>query len=849
MKGSLVMSRINLNGNWLLKDVNKTEWLEAAVPGTVFTALRNANLAPDPYYRDNEDAIQEIFTRDYEYFKEFQVESADLSNDEVMLVLEGIDTIGDIYINKKLVGNTENMHRTYKFDVRHYLVEGTNEIKVFLYSPKNYIKEKAAFSPMPSILGNTGVEQMRKAQCAFGWDWGLSLPDIGIWRSIYIECSSISIIEDFYITQSHNAESVTLQWDVELKTWTDKPMELHIEVKPPSGGIITAKCNVEPRADKASGTLEITNPMLWWPNGSGAQPLYEVRFVLSCDNQVLSAKEAKIGLRTITLRREDDEWGQCYEFVVNGKAIFMKGSNLIVEDAVLTGYSEERTEKMLKDCTKANFNCIRVWGGSLYPESYFFDICDRLGLVVYQDFMFACHTYPVTDEFLANVSEEIKDNVKRIRNHASLGLWSGNNEIETIIELYIGSDPMLADLSAAIRKAFNFEKPDARKEKQLKDDYLLLFDKVIPDLLSVLDPNTSYTRCSPCLKDKPFERDFNAGDTHYYINMAGMIPYRDQRQYYFRFVSEMGFQSYPSVKTINTFTLPEDRRPDSPVMYKHQKSGGGNQTIENYMGQEFKVPGDFGLYVYESQIIAGEIQKYAIEHMRRNRGRCMGVITWQLNDCWPVVSWAGLDYYGRWKAQQYYSKRFYAPILLSANEEGSKAGLYVTNDTFEPVSGTLYWALKDNSSNVIIDGNAEVTIAPLSAKNCAQLDFAELLDTFDPATSYLSFSLMRGANEISHGTATFVPAKDFKFLDPDISFTIEETNTAFEIRLTSKAYARFVALDLESEDCIFSDNFFDLSAGSDNRVITIEKTDITGELGLSGLESQLKILSVYDLQG
>ena len=844
------MSRINLNGKWMLKDVDKNEGIEAIVPGTVFSALKDAGLAPDPYYRDNEDAIQKLFTRDYEYTREFQVKNTDLSNDQITLVLEGIDTLGDIYINNQRVGHTENMHRTYRFDVRKHLSVGTNTIKIVLYSPKNYIKERAKYSLMPSILGNTGVEQMRKAQCAFGWDWGISLPDLGIWRSIYIDCNSIAMIDDFFITQNHGEQSVTLQCDVNLKKWANKPMTVAFEVKAPDGSVISDTCMVAENADTATGMLEIANPELWWPNGYGEQPLYHLTITLSCDGEIISKKETKVGLRTITLRRENDEYGQSYEFVVNGKALFMRGSNLIIEDAVLAWRSKERTKKMLVDCVKANFNCVRVWGGALYPEDYFYDLCDELGLLVYQDFMFACHAYPATEEFIANISAEIKDNVKRIRNHACLGLWCGNNEIETIIALYLGTDPMLAPLSEAIQAKFGFEKPDAKLEKQLKDDYLMLFDKVIPDLLSTLDPITSYTRCSPCSKDGAFEsleKSFYTGDNHFYINMMGMLPHKEQRQYYFRFVSEMGFQSYPNIKTINTFTVENDRRPDSPIMYKHQKSGDGNQTIECYMEREFRVPEDFALYVYASQITAGEIQRYAVEHMRRNRGRCMGAITWQLNDCWPVISWSGLDYYGRWKAQQYYSKHFFDPVLLSVNEEGEKADIYVANDTFQTVTGTIHWALKDNRSHVITEGKAEVSIEPLSAKNCVQLDFAQLVETLNPKENYLEFSLTYGDKDIRQGTTIFVPAKEFVFVDPDIDCTVTETDTAFEIELTAKAYARCVDLDLNTDDCIFSDNYFDLSAGTQRR-ITVEKADMSKALSVSEFESQLQVVSVYNLQ-
>ncbi len=835
------MGKIDLNGKWKMKNVTKEEWIDAKVPGTVFADLLNAGLVDDPFFRDNEDKIQDLFLEDYEYIREFEVLSSHLKNDEVMLCCEGIDTVADIYLNKQLVAKTENMHRTYKFDIRKALVIGTNEIHIVFHSPKKYIQNKTELSRLPSILGNTGLEQIRKAQCAFGWDWGLSLPDSGIWRNIFIECGSSAVIDEFYITQQHENDKVTLRAKIDFKIWNDKPLNAEIMVTGPENNKIIAKGKVDAVSKKYAANIEIADPKLWWPNGYGEQPLYEVAMFLKDGDTVIDSKKVSIGLRTIVLRREEDEWGKSYEFVINGKALFLRGSNLIIEDSVVARYSRERTEKMLKDCAEANFNCVRVWGGALYPYDDFYGICDRLGLVVYQDFMFACHAYPVHGEFIESVKEEIRDNVKRIRHHACLGLWSGNNEIETIFEIFISNEPLFE----SIRNALKYPKLDAAGESLVKEEFIKLFAEVIPEILKELDPQTSYVRCSPS-NDVYFEHNENRGDAHYYIAYDMMTPYRKQREHYFRFVSEMGFQSYPSMKTIETFTLPEDRRPDSPVMFKHQKCGNGNQTIEMYMQQDFNVPKDFGLYVYASQILAGEVLKYSIEHMRRNRGRCMGVITWQLNDCWPVVSWSGLDYFGRWKAQQYYSRRFYAPVLVSACDEGSKVDLYVTNDTFDAINGTLKWELKDNGSAVIAYGAEDVRIEPLSAKNCIQLDFSDMAKDFRPESSYMEFSLTSGVNELGSGTTIFVPAKGFKFLNPEINVSVEENETSFILKVKSAAYARSVGLDLEKADCIFSDNYFDVSA-NEVKVIEAKKSSLSEKLTIDQFRKQLTVVSAYDI--
>lgn len=835
------MVKIDLNGKWEMKNVMKEEWIDAIVPGTVFSDFLNAGLVEDPFYRDNEDKIQELFLEDYEYIREFEVLGSHLENDEVILCCEGLDTLADVYLNKQLIANTENMHRTYKFDVKNILVIGTNEIHIVFHSPKKYINSKAEFSKLPSVLGNNGLDHIRKAQCAFGWDWGLSLPDSGIWKNIFIECNSIAVIDEFYINQQHENDKVTLQTNIDFKIWSDKPLHADITVTGPDNKVINAKGQVDTVCKKYTANIEITDPKLWWPNGYGEQPLYEVLMLLKDGDTVIDTRKINIGLRTIVLRKENDEWGKSYEFVVNGKAIFIRGSNLIIEDSVVTRYSPKRTEKMLQDCVEANFNCVRVWGGAFYPYDNFYETCDKLGLIIYQDFMFACHAYPIYEEFLDNIREEIKDNVKRIRHHACLGLWSGNNEIETIIEMFTSkTEPLFQGIQEHFNCSLN-----AAEESLVKEEYKKLFAEVIPELLKELDPNTSYVRSSPS-NDEFFERLENKGDSHYYIAFANRMPYKKQRDFYFRFVSEMGFQSYPSIKTIETFTVPEDRRPDSRIMYKHQKSNSGNQEIEEYMERDFKVPKDFGHYVYASQILAGEVLKYSVEHMRRNRGRCMGIITWQLNDCWPVVSWAGMDYFGRWKAQQYYSKRFYAPVLVSAAEEGQKADLYVTNDTFGTINGTLSWALKDTGSAVIVHGTKVVSIEPLSAKNCIQLDFSDVVEDFQPESNYLEFTLTSGVNELGSGTVIFVPAKEFKLRNPEIKVKVDENETSFLLSVTSAAYARSVGLDLLKADCIFSDNYFDVSANA-VKVIEVKKSSLSEKLNVEQFRNQLKVISVYDI--
>ena len=842
------MKAIDLNGVWRMKSVTADEWIDAAVPGTVFGALLDAGMVEDPYYRDNELKVTPVFEQDYEYSRTFTVGSEVLAHDQVMLCCEGLDTIASISINGNTLADTDNMHRTYRFDVRGMLDEGINTIHILFRSPVAFAKEMADKHNRMGLMGGRGIEFIRKAQCMFGWDWGLVLPDSGIWRDIYIECYDAAEIREVHILQDHKQGEVALDIRVDCAVWAQKDLALSVAVTSPDGEKLSAEGPITAVDGDNHASIAISDPQLWWPNGFGDQPLYQVDVRLADGDTVLDERRMRIGLRTIRLRREEDAIGKSYEFVVNGNAIFMKGSNLIIEDALLGRRSRERTEKMIKSCADANFNCIRIWGGANYPEDYFYDLCDQYGIILYHDLMFACNFYPADDAFLDNTRKEVVDNVKRARHHACIGLWSGNNEIEVVFQLAVSDNPAIA----AMRKQFGMPEMEAGLKKQIYRDYQKIFCEVVPDLLAKIDPQTDYVPTSPLEQDSGKEPGDTSlfsnalyGDAHYYVAYDNIAPYPTIRDRKFRFVSEMGFQSYPSYKTIQDFTLPEDRKPDSPVMLSHQKCNNGNPIIEAYMGQDYAVPGDFTLYVYESQILAGEIQRYAVEHFRRHIGLCMGVITWQLNDCWPAVSWAGLDYNGRWKAQQYYTKRFYAPILVSALDQGMRIDLWVNNDTLCDIKGTVEWKLMDKHSKVVESDSIPVEVASGKAAEAVRLDFSGRVA--DPSERYVEFAFVMDGDTASSGAALFVKPKDFHFADPEIGMDVTEEDSRFIVTLKSAAFAKSVALDLKEADCIFSDNYFDLSANCEKRV-EAAKESLSQQLTLADFTRQLTVQSVFDIK-
>jgi beta-mannosidase len=551
-----------------------------------------------------------------------------------------------------------------------------------------------------------------------------------------------------------------------------------------------------------------------------------VEVSLKDEESVLDSKSLRIGLRTMTVNTDKDEWGEAFTFEVNGVQIFSMGADYIPEDNIIARCSREKTEKLIKTCIDSNFNSIRVWGGAYYPEDYFYDLCDEYGLLIWQDHMFACCAYRFTDEFKENITNEIADNMKRLRHHASLGLWCGNNELE------------MAWVDWGWSEKFS---------PKLKADYIKQFEVVQPEIAKEMDPNTFYWLASPSSTgsfDKP--NDENYGDMHYWGVWHGRHPFTAFRNYYPRYMSEFGLQSFPSLKTVESFTLPKDRNIFSYVMESHQKSGTGNEKILYYIGETYKYPKDFDSLLYASQLIQAEGIRYGVEHYRRNRGRCMGAIYWQLNDCWPVASWASIDYFGRWKALQYAAKKFFAPVMVSACEDGTDVSLHVANETMKKVSGKLVWKLRNARSNVIESCEKVVEVDALASLKCEELDFSVTLNNDEKKReAYLEFEFIIDGISVSSGTVLFVKSKHFSFENPEVTVDIKEQGDKFIFNVSSKAYARFVEIDFKDNDAILSDNYFDLSAG-EVKTLELEKGNLSKQASLEELKKQLKVRSLFD---
>lgn len=827
------MKQIDLNGLWSMVCADGRSY-DCSIPGSVAACLLEHGAIPDPYVSDNEAKVLPVFEEDYTFRRKFTAAQTDLAHDRVLLHCEGLDTIAAVMLNGQRLGTANNMHRSWVFDVKDILVPGENELELRFTSALQFLKDH------PSVTGKR-FATIRKAACMFGWDWGIELPDMGIWRDIYIEHFDCARLEHVQVEQTHQDGEVCLNITAQAEHF-DSAGEaiLALELTDPSGSIIYAE-EKSLRSGSITFHCSIAQPQLWWPVGYGAQPLYDLQIHLRSGECVLDQSSKQIGLRTLVLDRSRRGDGDNYGFVVNGKPIFFRGENLIIADAILSRSTPARWQQLIDNCLRSNLNGLRVWGGACYPPEEFYALCDRHGLMVFQDFMFACTFYASTKEFMANVRAETEENLRRIAHHACIALYCGNNELDCIYTVMTSDEPE----TAALRKLFGGGDKLSRPIRAIvRMMYRKLFMKGLPSLCTRYAPGTSYVHSSPSLR-KPFRAKsffdyLSHGDMHYYLQYNDNAPYQKLREFHVRFMSEMGFQSYPSMKTIDAFAEKADQSPYCAVMYAHQKCKNGNEAIELYMEREYRVPEDFAQYVYLSQLQAGEIMKYSVEHLRRDSGYCRGMIIWQLNDCWPVVSWSGIDYFGRWKAQQYYTKRFYAPVLVSADVQEGIADIWVSNDSTEPLSAQLRWQLCAAGSEVLAQGETAVSAKAGSSAPFAQINYAALLTEAQQKEHYLAFELTTKYACLGSGTALFVPAKEFRFHKPQFALAVEEQPEGYAITLSADCFAKGVSLDTMAGDCLFSDNFFDLSAGQVKGVF-VEKKTMVDIAELTELENNLTI--------
>jgi len=817
-------TQYSLDGFWKLTSNQRS--MEAEVPGSVLDAWIKAGIVPDPYYGENEKQITPLFNNDIEYSRTFPVSAELLAEDVVELVCLGIDTLGEIFINGKSIAKVNNMHRSWRFNVKALLKTGENTIRVVLFSPNAFIADAFKNGPVEYVATGSmaGANYLRKTHCQFGWDWGPQLPDAGIWRSIYLEGWSVARLGDVYVTQEHFADGrVTLKAGVQAETadlkrfWTEnRSLSILLRVK-----------DVEVTKDIPDVTVVseiacvIEKPELWWPNGLGEHPLYNVEVELreSGSSTMLDTWQRRIGLRSMTISTGKDQWGEEFTLTVNSVKVFAMGADYIPEDSVFPRINKERTRRLLEDCVKANYNSIRVWGGGYYPDDYFYDACDELGLVIWQDCMFACNVYQLTDDFAANVAEEVRQNMTRIRHHACLGLWCGNNEMEMG---WVAWGNVINHSPA------------------LKADYIKLFESIIPEIWKKTNPQTFYWPSSPSSGggfDEP--SDPNRGDVHFWDVWHGLKPFSEYRKYFFRYCSEFGFESLPDLETIESYSAKEDLNLFSPVMEAHQRNPGGNGKILYYLSETYRYPKDFASLVYISQVLQMESIQSGVDHWRRNRGRCMGAIYWQLNDCWPVCSWASIDYYGRWKALHYGARRFYAPLRSTLFIDEMKARVFVHNDTLKAEKGKVKLYLRDRKFKTLAEETIDAELPPLAASEVLARDYRGLVNTVELERSCFVTAELSINSLTAKETVLFVPPKHFSFTKPEYSVDVDEKRDHFAITVKANTFCRFVRVKIPGEDTVFSDNYFDIT-GSEGTTIKVFKKELKKTYTAQTLKTLLK---------
>ena len=821
-----MMTYASLNGPWQMRQCGEETLHAVTIPGSVYSALLADGSLADPFYRDNEGPAFELLRNDFEFFRTFSVEESLLEMPRVLLRCEGLDTLAHVYLNGHKLGYADNMHITWEWDVKPYLRAGENQLLIHFDSPIEYAL--AAYEKSPGWYSTDaipGFAHIRKVHCMYGWDWGPRLPDAGIWRDIMLVGVDQGRFDSVLVLQHHEENRVTLDIQPDIDAADPAALAWTATVTAPDGTTYPADEN---------GKVTIENPQLWWPNGYGDQPLYTVRVTLSAGEAVQDVWERRIGLRTLGISRAKTDWGEEFCHVVNGVKIFAMGADYIPEDNIFSRINPERTRRLLEDAKLANFNTVRIWGGGYYPWDCFYDICDELGLMVWQDLMYACAYYDLTPAFEASIRKETVQNVRRLRHHASLALLCGNNEMETFHTSAIHQ-------KLTTGSAGEFE-PDYPHHHA---DYIKMYEYLLSGICETEAPQTFYWPSSPSSGggfDDPGSPD--RGDQHYWDVWHGEKPFTEYRKFLFTYVSEFGFQSFPCLKTVETFTEPRDRNIFSKVMERHQRNKAANGKILSYLSQTYRYPKDFDHLLYASQLLQADAVRYGVEHWRRNRGRCMGAIIWQLNDCWPVASWASIDYYGRWKALHYAAKRFFAPVMISAEERGQldqnpqinefhpepiirSARLNVTNETMQPVTGMVRWALRQADGSILRTGEEVITVPALSSRWLEDL-------VFDDATlndHYVSFEFLSGGQIISEGTALFCAPKHFNFADPALSVRAEGD----EIIVTAAAFAKWVCIESDVPDMLLTDNFFDLNPG-EKRVRV-----------LRGSAQNLRVRSVFDM--
>lgn len=802
------MDQIIINSGWEFSEAHKNSWRGATVPGTIHQDLISHDLLPNPFFGLNEEKIQWVENKDWEYRTIFNLTKEQLSHHGALLSLEGLDTYADVYLNGARIIQADNMFVGHQCNVKDVLREGENRLYIYFHSPINRVLSQWASNGFDYPADNDHHEKKlsvftRKAPYSYGWDWGIRMATSGIWRPITLQLYDGVRVDDVFINQKTLTESLaTVDVEIEysgLENYADLTLQLsYLHEK--ESDIVAIPLSVKQGSHKLTIPIEIKDPKLWMPNGWGEPNLYDFKVKILKGDVIIADKEVRTGFKTIKLIQEKEaDGGESFYFLVNGKPLFAKGANYIPHDALLPNVTKERYETLFRDIKEANMNMVRVWGGGTYEDDYFYQLADENGILVWQDFMFACTTYPSDAKFIRGVEKEAIYNVKRLRNYASLALWCGNNEILEGIQFW------------GWKKRYS----EAIYE-EMKAGYQKLFYELLPNVINKYDSNCSYVHGSPYFANWGRPDSWKIGDSHNWGIWYGRKPFESLDIELSRFMSEFGFQAFPEMKTIATFAKPEDYQLESDVMNGHQKSSVGNELIEKSMELYYHVPKKFEDLVYVGLVLQGRGMRHGFEAHRRNRPYCMGSLYWQLNDSWPVVSWSSLDYYGNWKALHYQAKRAFAPVALNIMRQEDELAVYGLSDLLEDKRDLSFkYEVMDFNGNILKKGSiSHIDIKANSSNIIAKLPLRDLNALKERSRIFLNFKLVDDKKEVLvKDQYYFKPPKDLELPLVDLKVKKKKIANGLRVTLESKTLVKDLFIQTPVQGARFTDNFFDLIPG------------------------------------
>lgn len=833
---------------WEFRGCGDEEWLPAAVPGTVQMDLLKNGKIPDPFYGTNEHDLQWIDKKDWEYQTTVQLGEEWEKLHCTELVFDGLDTYADVYVNNVHVLAADNMFLPWRVDVKGLLKTGDNSIRVKFRSvvkedlPK--LAELGYTLPAPndqSELGGLDEQRIsvfaRKAPYHYGWDWGPRFITSGIWREVYLEGRDVVQITDLFIKQNViTKEEARLKAIVEV----DAPAAWQGMLRIRTEGLeVVQAVTLESGKQHIEMDITIAEPKLWWCRGLGEVHLYTFQAELLQGTEVETSHSVRTGLRSIQLIRERDAKGASFSFVLNGIPVFAKGANHIPNDSFITEITEERYRHEIATAVESNMNMLRVWGGGIYEEKIFYQLCDEYGLLVWQDFMFACSMYPGDEAFLENVKKEAKYNVKRLRNHPCIALWCGNNEID------LAWSHFEEDRGWGWKKGYS-----AEDRVTLWKHYEEIFHHILPQAVAAFHSEVEYWPSSPLREltgdmNQHATRIMGEGDVHYWGVWHASEPFENFNTNVGRFMSEYGFQSFPELKTVMSYAEEQDLELTSTVMMAHQKNGRGNLLIKEYMDMYLPQPKDFKAFLYMSQVLQAEAIRMAIESHRRNKPYCMGSLYWQMNDCWPVASWAGMDYFGRWKALQYMVRKSFQDVLLSIDSpDRERIDVHVVSDLLKEMRAELVLTLYQLDGSVLRNWTQPVELKADSAAIVYSAPVADLLEGQKPEDVVLAVCLKADGEMVDYKLHYFVPQKEIPLHASVVTLTETPDSGGLSFTVTSDVLSRGVYLSSDDEG-IFSDNFFDLLPGQ-SKTIEFWQRGKNGVDWIPAAPSGLKVQSMVD---